>query len=146
MPRKPFLLGFCCLLLIVTGICAEVPDAVKADEETLKTAGLGTDDAALLDFFRSKTLADADRDKIAALIRDLGADDFAVREKASSELVKIGETAAALLRQANTSIHSRMSRTTDPCTSVSLRSMPLWRKVSFSWLMPRRCSTVACRS
>jgi hypothetical protein len=50
--------------------------------------------AALIDFFRSKTLQDGDRDQIAALIRDRGANDFGVREKASSELVRFGGKAA----------------------------------------------------
>ena len=40
----------------------------------------------------------------------------------------------------------RISLMTWPCTSVRRRSMPLWRKVSLVWSMPRRCRTVACRS
>ena len=35
---------------------------------------------------------------------------------------------------------------TCPCTSVSRRSMPLWRTVSRSWSMPSRCSIVAWTS
>jgi hypothetical protein len=76
MHRQPLLLCLCCLHLIVTGTLAASPDSIKTDEETLKAADLGTDDAALIDFFLSKTLEDGDRDKIAALIRNLGADEF----------------------------------------------------------------------
>ena len=42
--------------------------------------------------------------------------------------------------------HARISPITCPCTSVSRRSMPLWRNVSLVWSMPSRCSTVAWRS
>jgi peptidyl-prolyl cis-trans isomerase B (cyclophilin B) len=115
MQRQPLLPSVCCLFLIVTGTFAAQPDAVKADEETLKAAGLGTDDAALIEFFRGKTLADNDRDKIAALIRDLGADDFGVREKASSELVKLGGKAASLLRQAKDSRDAEVARRAKAC-------------------------------
>jgi len=115
MHRYPLLLSLCCLLLIVTGTLAAQPEAIKADEETLKAAGLGTDDAALIDFFRSRTLEDGERDKIAALIRDLGADDFGVREKASSELVKIGGKAVSLLRQAKDSRDLEVARRAAVC-------------------------------
>ena len=43
-------------------------------------------------------------------------------------------------------LHARISLMTCPCTSVSRRSMPLWRKVSFSWLMPSRWRIVAWKS
>jgi cyclophilin family peptidyl-prolyl cis-trans isomerase/HEAT repeat protein len=114
MHRRPLLPSLCCLLL-VTGTLAASPEAIKGDEETLKAAGLGTDDAALIDFFRSKTLMDGDRDQIAALISDLGDDDFAVREKASSELVKIGEKAVSLLRQAKDSRDVEVARRAEAC-------------------------------
>ena len=35
-------------------------------------------------------------------------------------------------------LQARISLITWPCTSVNRRSMPLWRKVSFSWSMPSR--------
>lgn len=42
--------------------------------------------------------------------------------------------------------HASTPLMTCPWTSVRRRSLPLWRKVSFSWSIPSRCSTVACRS
>jgi cyclophilin family peptidyl-prolyl cis-trans isomerase/HEAT repeat protein len=115
MHRQPLLLSLCWLLLSVTGTLAAPPDASNADEETLKAAGLGTDDAALIDFFRSKTLTDGDREQIAALIRDLGDDDFEVREKSSSELVKLGSKAVSLLRQAKDSPDVEVVRRAEAC-------------------------------
>jgi peptidyl-prolyl cis-trans isomerase B (cyclophilin B) len=115
MQRHAILLSVCCLLLVVTGSLGAQTDAVKADEETLRAAGLATDDAALLDFFRNKTLEDDDREKIAALIAKLGADDFGVREKASSELVKIGGKAVSLLRKAKDSGDVEVARRAKAC-------------------------------
>src|SRR5262245_13476864 len=115
MHRQPLVFSLCCLLLIVAGTHAAPPDTIRTDEETVKAAGLGIDDTALIEFFRSKTLEEGDRDNIAALIRDLGDDDFGVREKASSELVKIGEKAASLLRQAKNSPDAEVARRAEVC-------------------------------
>ncbi len=43
-------------------------------------------------------------------------------------------------------IHARISRTTEPWTSVRRKSRPTWLNVSRVWSMPSRCSIVACRS
>ena len=42
--------------------------------------------------------------------------------------------------------HARISRTTSPDTSVSRKSLPAYRNVSFSWSTPSTCRIVACRS
>ena len=47
---------------------------------------------------------------------------------------------------ASTALHARIGSMTWPWTSVSRRSMPLWRKVSRVWSMPSRCRIVAWRS
>ena len=39
--------------------------------------------------------------------------------------------------------YDRIGEITSPCTSVSRRSMPLWRYVSVVWSMPSRRMTVA---
>jgi HEAT repeat protein len=54
----------------------------------------------LLDYFRKRTLADDDRAKIQTLIRQLGDEAFAVREKASAGLAAFGLKAVPLLQQA----------------------------------------------
>ena len=69
---------------------AAEPDSTAADEQTLKAANLGTDGPALLDFFRKRTPTEANVKRITLLIKQLGDDSFAVREKASAELVSIG--------------------------------------------------------
>jgi hypothetical protein len=94
------LFGVLPILFLSAPAGAAEPDKVAADEHTLRTAHLAADGPALLEFFRQRTLANADRDKILSLIRRLGDDDFAVREKAGAELVVLGNPAVPLLRQA----------------------------------------------
>jgi HEAT repeat protein len=72
------------------------PDDLKA----IRAARLTLDDASLLGFLKSRILADADRSRILALIRNLGDDDFDTRDQASTELERIGAPAVPLLRQA----------------------------------------------
>jgi HEAT repeat protein len=82
---------------------AETPvDQGKIDRETLQQAGYQADGKALLGFFESHTVTDADRLRIAQLIKQLGDVDFDIRETATAELVKFGVAAIGLLRQADT--------------------------------------------
>jgi peptidyl-prolyl cis-trans isomerase B (cyclophilin B) len=144
MHRRQPLLSFGCLLIIVTGTLGTPAGAIKDDEETLKAAGLGTDDAALIDFFRSKTPVDADREKIAALIRELGDNAFRVREKASSELVKIGVRAAPFLRQAKDSRDFEVARRATACLEkIEQRQQPALTSAAARLLAARRPADAA---
>jgi RNA polymerase sigma factor (sigma-70 family) len=49
---------------------------------------------------RLKPATKTDRDRLARLVKDLDADDFAVREKATDELAKLGGAAVTALRKA----------------------------------------------
>jgi hypothetical protein len=73
---------------------------LHADEQTLRAATIGTDGPALLQLFRRHTLTSENFHKIAALIGQLGADDFEVREKATEDLASFGSAAGGLLRKA----------------------------------------------
>src|SRR5262249_17689408 len=70
------------------------------DEKLLKGAKLAVEGPALLDYFRKRTVAPQDRDKINQLIRKLGDDSFQVREKASDDLRAFGAVALPQLRRA----------------------------------------------
>jgi HEAT repeat protein len=89
--------GILALLVSVSFLTAADPDG---DERVLRDAGVGTDGAALLQFFRDRAVVGADREKIAALIKQLGDETFDVREKASAQLVVFGAKAAPQLREA----------------------------------------------
>jgi hypothetical protein len=75
-------------------------EAAEADEKVLKDAGVGTDGPALLDFFRRRTLSDADRKRIGDLIGHLGSNSFDEREAASRSLRARGTPAVPFLRRA----------------------------------------------
>ncbi len=93
-----------CTLIPAAGLAADPPtlagSASSADEQTLKAAGIASDGPALLEFFRKRTLTDVERDKILALIRQLGNDSFKIREKASADLVALGTMAIPMLHPA----------------------------------------------
>jgi hypothetical protein len=100
--RYPVVRRFVLALLgVAAAVClAAEPNPVELDEQTLRSAGLGTDDRALLDYFRSRTLSDGDRVNIQKLVRQLGDESYAMREEASLRLVELGAAALPLLRQA----------------------------------------------
>ncbi len=75
------------------------PELVHA-EKTLKDLGIGTDTAALLNFFKDRTLTEADRARLPDAIRRLGDDDFETREKAVVDLTRAGRKALPWLRPA----------------------------------------------
>jgi HEAT repeat protein len=108
---QTLLLPFICVYL-----CASVANSSSPpDEEALRAAGLGTDGAALLDFFRKRTPRDADRARVEELIRQLGNDEFAVREKASQALVAEGAAARKALQGATGSGDPEVARRAQEC-------------------------------
>jgi hypothetical protein len=97
MPRLCLL----CLLTFAWPAVAAGPTRPADPHETeLQKAGLKADGPALLDFFRRRTLSDADQARLAALVRQLGADTFAARTRASTALVDAGRKAVAFLQPA----------------------------------------------
>jgi outer membrane protein assembly factor BamB/HEAT repeat protein len=85
---------------LAAAVRAADADSVRADEQVLRDAGQASDGAGLLDYFRKRTLVDADRRKIADLIRRMGDDSYSVREKASQEILLVGPAALGQLREA----------------------------------------------
>ena len=73
---------------------------VAEEECSLKAAEVGTDGAALMKYLRGRVRSNADREKVKALIRQLGDDSFEVREKATTDLIQLGEVALPELRAA----------------------------------------------
>ena len=87
----------------------------KEEEKILKDAGLPTDTPSLLKFFRTRTPSDSDRAQLAELVRKLGSRSFAVREKASRELVAAGEVALPLLKAALSGAELEVRRRAENC-------------------------------
>ncbi len=67
--------------------------------ELLKKHSIDASVESLVDYFRKRSLADADRPKVAALVEQLGAEEFRTRENATVQLLKRGPAALELLRK-----------------------------------------------
>lgn len=92
------------------------PNPLAADEAIVQGAGLPTEGAKLLEFFRKQTLTDDQRAKIKKLIAQLGDDTFKVREDASKQLVTFGPSAIPFLKEAaKTSMDAEVVRRATLC-------------------------------
>jgi hypothetical protein len=79
---------------------AQIEDRT-ADVTFLKDAGIATDEPGLLEFFKKQTMSPGQRRIIGELIKQLGDDQFGVRERATRELKALGPAARAALQQAS---------------------------------------------
>jgi hypothetical protein len=105
-----------CLLVWPGGLGgAAAPSAHQTDEQKLTDVGLATDGPSLLNFFRRQTLTAAARDKLAALVRQLGDKSFKIRDQASAELSMMGMIAVPSLRQAAISTDLEVACRAEAC-------------------------------
>ncbi len=70
----------------------------NGDEQTVRAAGLSTDDAALLAFFNDRVRSQADGEKLLTLARQLGDANPKTRSKVAAQLVAAGPAAISALR------------------------------------------------
>jgi outer membrane protein assembly factor BamB len=84
-------------------------------EKLLKDSGVGTDGPGLLAFFRSRTLSEGDHERLKKAVRRLGDNEFAVREKATLDLVGAGRFALPLLRPALEDRDLEIARRAERC-------------------------------
>src|SRR5262249_57845298 len=77
----------------------EAPD-LREEEKVLEAAKLPTDGPGLLKYFRDRTPSEAEKTRLAALVRQLGHRSFAVREKASRQLIAAAGAGPPLLETA----------------------------------------------
>jgi HEAT repeat protein len=115
MRRRCLLAALTCLVLGAVPAARTVADTTADDEQALRQAGIATDGAGLLRFFRQRTLEVADETRIQTLIRQLGDDQFKVREKASHQLVSIGPRARPFLQAALKDADPEIARRAQEC-------------------------------
>lgn len=102
---KPFRLVACSwVLLVLFTPCSfaqpePTPD-LSEEKELIQTLGVEPDGPSLLRFFRNRILNDTPPETIQLWIKQLGAEEFAVRQQASSHLVQVGLAARNLLSNA----------------------------------------------
>jgi hypothetical protein len=87
----------------------------QADEALLREAKVATDGAALLAFFRSRSLTEGDSNRLSDLVRQLGSDDFLQRERASAELASRGPPATPFLKRALADPDPEIARRSRAC-------------------------------
>src|SRR5712692_6985574 len=101
-------------VLVIAGFAvslrADDAEQLAADQQALRQAGVEIEDAALLDYFRKRTLFDADLAKVKQLVRKLGDDAFIVRNRATNDLIAMGATARLALREGLTDADAEIVR------------------------------------
>ena len=102
------------------------PDADRAaDEKVLRDAGLLSDGASLLKFFRTRTLTDAAHDKLRDAVRLLGDDDFQTRERSSAQLRAAGKAVLPFLRPAVLDADAEVAHRAKKCVAELEKSPEL---------------------
>ncbi len=105
------------LLLAVPFVArpADPTPSLDYEEKTLREANVSTDGRSLLVFFRARTLTEDAKAKLVDLVRALGDDKFAVRERATEELKRAGRPAVKLLQGALTDPDLEVRRRAEDC-------------------------------
>jgi hypothetical protein len=124
MTRRPWIL--LAPLVLLTFIAPARPaedDPLDQAVDTLKRNKLDTDTKALVAMIKKRTVSETTRAKVAGLIKQLGADEFDDREKASDELIEMGGAAraqlTAALKNSDLEIRKRARKALDKIPSLS---------------------------
>lgn len=88
------------VLLVICSLVVADEARLKSDVAALKAGRVPTDGPGLVTYFKKRTIAEEDRTKIATLIQQLGAEEYAAREKATNDLIDLGPRGRAQLTQA----------------------------------------------
>jgi hypothetical protein len=103
------------LLLLAVATAAEP----LSDEQLLKHAKIPDDGPGLVGYFRQRTVAGNDRQRIESLIERLGDPVYSVRERATADLIASGLPAVTLLRRASASQEDvEIARRAERCLSA----------------------------
>ncbi len=113
-------ISFFVVCLMVCSLGARMTSEIEqADEQLLRDNRIPTEGPALVDFFRQRALNAGDAERLKTFLRQLGDDDFYVREEASRRLTSLGGRAKLPLRQA----------LTDPDLEVRIRARDCLRHI-----------------
>lgn len=110
------LVGLSAGVLLLGGLRAmAAADETAGEERLLRQAGVPTDGAGLVGFFRQRTADVSDAEHIKALVRQLGDDKFKTRQKASRQLVTLGPRARPFLQAAVKDPDPEIARRAQEC-------------------------------
>ncbi|MGE3808314.1 MAG: HEAT repeat domain-containing protein [Gemmataceae bacterium] len=135
--------GWLCLVLAVVVPASSRPQAVEPPtarpEKLLKSRGLDTSNAALLDLFRKRTHSLTKKGEVAGLISRLADERYVVREQASKDLVELGQMAVPELEVAVQHPDLEIGRRAERCLEeIALRRDPEALQASVQLLSLRR--------
>jgi hypothetical protein len=102
---------------VVGGATANQP-AASPDADILKKAGLKTDGASLLAFFRKRSLPEDERATVAKLVRQLGSVIYSDRDDAAAELIQRGPAVGELVRAALVDHDLEIVRRAERCLAI----------------------------
>jgi hypothetical protein len=116
-----------------------VADQIAADERVLQAVKEKTDGPSLLTYLKKRTYPEADPKRVAHLVRELGDRSFVVREKAQSDLIDLGPSALAAVKEAETAtdwevrkraidIRRRIEQKADPVVQSAVARLIAARK------------------
>ncbi len=121
LPFTRFLLLSPVLLLFVA-TARPADEAAVADQQLLRSLNLPADGPGLVDFFKKRHLARQRCPKVQALIRNLGNDEFDVREKSMQDLVALGAVAEPLLKAALKEKDVEILRRVETCLELAKKT------------------------
>ena len=132
------LLATLTLLFVPAASPAQSGSDVREEEKLLKDAGLPTDGPALLKYFRDRTPTEANRARLAELVRQLGHRSFQVREKATRQLMSAGEMALPFLKPALKDADVEIARRAERCVAEITQVQHAARNVAAARLLAVR--------
>jgi hypothetical protein len=105
---------------LATGVLGAEPVPTAApslafEEKLLREAGVTPDGPGLVAFFRSRVLTPDHQEKLRNAVRQLGSDEFDVRERAAQELVQAGRASLAWLKPAQQDTDPEVARRAQRC-------------------------------
>jgi hypothetical protein len=117
------------LPVLAIGVSAPAsPRPSNPDEELLKQARIGTDGPDLLQYFRQRTVNESERQRILQLIRELGSEVYAVRDRAVGDLIEIGLPAVGLLRAGLSDSDVEIARRCERCLKKIEGDVPIAKR------------------
>src|SRR5262249_44526700 len=141
LPIAAFLL----LTVLAASICADDAEQLAADQQVLRQAGVEIEDATLLDYFRKRTLFDADMAKVKELVRKLGDEVFIVRNRATNDLVAMGATARLALREGLTNADAEIARRAASCLEAIDKGLKPEATMAAARMLARRKPAAAAK-
>lgn len=112
----------------------QIPDTASADEAVLKKARINLDGPALVEHLRKSKSPGIDPDQIRALVKQLGNDNFEVREKATQALIALGEPTLPFLQQAAKSTDLEVARRAERCLQAILKDPAQRQEEGAKWI------------